>query len=609
MQADMDVSGLGFPARFAVVGDFDGDGRAELAIAPEVAGSAANDFWVMKYDVAQRRWLHLSPMSGHSMQADMDASGLTIPARFAVVGDFDGDGRAELAIAPEVAGSAANDFWVMKYQLPTEMGQWALLPRDAEILAVHAAMLPTGKVLYFAGGEHDRNQTETGQVDHTRLWDPTTDEIQSVGSPPYDLFCSGHAFLADGRLLAAGGTSAWPGPGEDHHTGHFRGVRDAVGFNPGFAPGTNPWSTLSPMVPQPGRTEGGGRWYPTLVTLPDGRVLAMSGHPVGSDLRHNNTSLEIFDPSAGPAGTWSYEGEQLAAPDGYPRLHVLPDGHVFCVVLMNGRSSKWNPGTKAWTDLPGGPGTEHLDYNLSSVLLPLLPSNNYTARVLVTGMPQPQLINLSSPNPAWQPTAARALSSSQQRLFAFPVLLPDGNVLVVGGATTNQDASAVHDAELYDPRTGQWSVLEKASVPRLYHSVALLLPDGRVWTAGSNFNCAPGVENRELRMEVYSPPYLFRGHRPVLQEAPRSVSPASQMVLSTPNADDIASVAFIRSGSATHAFDADQRHIGLAIEGRSPGQLTVRAPPDHNIAPPGWYMLFLVNRRGVPSIASFVQLV
>src|SRR6266487_4116826 len=113
MEADLDASGLEYAAKFAVVGDFDGDGHDEIAIAPDTPGSPGNDFWVLKYGAGS--WYHLSPIPGHGMEADLDASGLEYAAKFAVVGDFDGDGHDEIAIAPDTPGSPGNDFWVLKY--------------------------------------------------------------------------------------------------------------------------------------------------------------------------------------------------------------------------------------------------------------------------------------------------------------------------------------------------------------------------------------------------------------------------------------------------------------------------------------------------------------
>src|SRR3954470_17320477 len=114
MEADFDCSGLDYPAGAVVAGDFDGDGRAEVAISPFAGGSAKNDFWVMDFDPATGSWRHLSPISGHAMEADFDCSALNYGAMSAVAGDFDGDARAEVAIGPFAGGSAGNDFWAMK---------------------------------------------------------------------------------------------------------------------------------------------------------------------------------------------------------------------------------------------------------------------------------------------------------------------------------------------------------------------------------------------------------------------------------------------------------------------------------------------------------------
>src|SRR5262249_31063450 len=155
------------------------------------------------------------------------------------------------------------------------------LPESAEILAVHAALLHTGKVLYFSGSENNPDENVMGDVDHARLWDPVTRAVETVGSPTHDLFCAGHAFLGDGRLLAAGGTQDYGGPPNPNNPhSHVvlprpAGLRNATVFDPTFAPGTNPWTAAPSMHPDRGRATGGGRWYPTLVTLPDGRVLTV----------------------------------------------------------------------------------------------------------------------------------------------------------------------------------------------------------------------------------------------------------------------------------------------------------------------------------------------
>ncbi len=185
-------------------------------------------------------------------------------------------------------------------------GRWTQVGSDnvAGILAVHAALLHTGKIVYFGGDQHDSCLNTSGDVDHTRLFDCDTHQISQVTGLPgnSDLFCSGHAQLADGRILAAGGTRKWGGGGI-HPSNHFIGLRDAYLFDPA----DNKWHSTGKLVTQrPDQVASskdiektGGRWYPTLVTLPDGRVLALSGHPEIDDSRHNNNTVELYDPASG----------------------------------------------------------------------------------------------------------------------------------------------------------------------------------------------------------------------------------------------------------------------------------------------------------------------
>jgi hypothetical protein len=511
-------------------------------------------------------------------------------------------------------------------------GDWQVLPQQSQVLAMHAALLHTGRVLFFGGSARDASEHHPGPSgwDKTRLWDPTTGSVSYVSSPPYDLFCAGHAFLGDGQLVVAGGTEAYPpqaGPIHGPH-GHLPGLRNTTLFRDTTA-GPASWIPAAEMHREPNRATGGyknnnsgGRWYPTLLTLADGRVLAMAGHPASEDLRHSNFMVELFD-SFG--NQWNDVGDEPQSvinavtnrpdqkPEIYPRLHLLPDGSVFCVALADERSYFWHP-MVGFTPLTGTVPPEmrlSRNYDLNfwgSVLLPLRPSEGYAGRILVAGgMSQPYTIAPRAPNPLWQPTQSRQGFSGTPpiRDFASLVLLPDGNVLMVGGTQDMMnDQHAVLEAEQYNPGSGIWTKLAPAKVPRQYHSTALLLPDGRVWTAGSNKNF--GTE-REYQMEAYSPPYLFRGARPVITSTPSALTLASNFTIGTQEANSIRSVALVRGGSSTHSFDADQRYVGLVIQGRTATSVTVTSPPDHNIAPPGYYMLFIVNNNGVPSTGRFVR--
>ena len=487
---------------------------------------------------------------------------------------------------------------------------WQVLPTGAQVLAVHAALLHTGQILYFGGDEHDAGQNDRDQIDHTRLFDCASLTVSVVGSPTSDLFCSGHAFLMDGRLLVAGGTEDFP-TDQGPHAPHFPGLRDASIFEPW----SGRWIPVASMNPEPGRTTGGGRWYPTLLTLASGTVLALSGHPQKDDSRHSNDSPEAFSPSPRQTGTWRL----LSGPDPahdvayYPRLHVLPAGDVLCATPVRGRTQRLTPAPYRWTDVTAAPSDPiYHGSAATSVLLPLLPSTGYRPRVLFCGGAQPIVLDLGAASPSWKPTGPRTLSGRPVRNHANAVLLPTGEVFVCGGAVDpSNDATGVLQPEVYNPNNNSWATHPAATVVRNYHSVALLMPDGRVWTAGGNHNSqqsfpAPGVDNRELRIEIYEPPY-YSADRPQLMSAPRAIGWGQTFHVRSSQTDRIVRVAMIRAGSVTHAYNSDQRYVGLGFS-RTGGWLTVKAPPNTGIAPPGYYLLFVLNRDDIPSIGWSVRL-
>jgi hypothetical protein len=486
---------------------------------------------------------------------------------------------------------------------------WRVLPSSSQILAVHAALVHTGHIVMLGGDEHDSGQNQSHSIDHTRLFDCATLSVSSIASPSFDVFCCGHALVIDGRLLIAGGTEEFP-PGHGPHAPHFPGLRDAAVYNPR----SRAWTAVAPMSPEPGRSTGGGRWYPTLVTLAEGIVLAISGHPREDDSRHNNDSPEAWSASPRDAGTWRLvTGPDPAhAMDYYPRVHVLPDGTLFFATPVAGRARRLRVSPYSWIDVAPPPSDPiYGGLGASAVLLPLLPETGYRPRVLYAGGGQPIVIDLGAAAPSWQPTSARALAGSPQRTHSNAVLLANGHVLVCGGVTDPaNESTAVRAAEIFDPFSGNWSAGETATVVRNYHSVALLMPDGRVWTAGSNKGAqqsfpAPGVDNRELRIELYEPAYMAAS-RPAIAWAPAAVGWGERFDVQASQADRIRRVALIRAGSNTHAFDPDQRFIGMTFT-RSGDWLHVKAPPSPAIAPPGYYLLVTINDAGVPSAGRFVR--
>jgi hypothetical protein len=352
--------------------------------------------------------------------------------------------------------------------------------------------------------------------------------------------------------------------------------------------------------------------------------MAMSGHPSSTDDRptHNNNSPEAFV-SSSPTGAWIF----LSPPDAnhemtyYPRLHVLPNGHVICTnpVGPSSHTQRFKPTSGEWFDITTGPPDGFYNgFAGTSVLLPLLHESGYRPRVLLCGGRNPLLIDLGAGSPTWRNTSARTLSGSPQRFNVNCALLPTGDVFVCGGVSqdngggaADESARSVLAAELYNPETDRWSTLPSATVVRNYHSVALLMPDGRVWTAGSNHNGAqsfnpPGSDNRELRIEIFEPDY-FSASRPQITAAPDRMDYGQTFEVRTPQAASIRRVVLIRAGSSTHSFNPDQRYVTLQFTQSGQDRLSVTAPPDNNIAPPGYYLLFIVDASRIPSEGKFVR--
>jgi len=455
-------------------------------------------------------------------------------------------------------------------------GQWTTLPYTMPINPIHATLVSTGKVLVVAGsGNYPPNKNYQAAT-----WDLQAGTI-TTQSVPWDMFCNGAVALPDGRTFIDGGTTQY---------NPFHGAANASVFDPV----SNSFTDLPTMAH--------GRWYPTVTTLGDGRILTFSGL---NETGITNTAVEIFTPTS---NTWSPEYKAGWIPPLYPRLHLLPNGKVF----YSGSTTKsryYYPSTHTWSVIATTNYASTRTYG-SSVLLPLTPANNYKPVVMIMGGGNPatattEIIDLSATTPAWQ----WGPSMTQPRIEMNAVILPSGKLLAVGGSASDENASTASlNADLYDPATNTFSPAGANAFARLYHSVALLLADATVWLAGSN----PKRGTYEPRMEIYQPAYLFNpdgtlATRPTIASAPSTIGYGGSFTVQTSDAANIASVVLTKAGSVTHAFDMDQRLVGLSYTATDAGDLTVNAPPNSNIAPPGYYLLFLLNSAGVPSFASFVQ--
>lgn len=414
---------------------------------------------------------------------------------------------------------------------------------ESEVLAIHAALLPTGakgKVIIFGGDEHNQDQAgrdaypaDPVKVDNTRIYDVNTKSISPSTSPTTDVFCAGHAFLGDGRLVIGGGTEAWeaqsggPGGGHEHGLGNFGGHQACWVYN--YL--RNSWEQIADLNFDSafGKT-GGGRWYPTLITLADGDLIAFSGHPSRrSILWHNNDIPERYSQAS---GRWSWI-KPTTPITFYPRVHLVKNGLLFICAVEDGTSRFFNPETGDFEGpAPSGPGGLYAGWDNTSVLLPLLPNENYRARILMADDIQPLKIDLEAIIPVWQNAGTRqGAAAGRSRQWGISTILPDGKILIFGGVgPLGEDADAVLEPELYDPginwSTGTYSnpeswqslAADPEKVVRNYHSTNLLLPDGSVFTAGSSKNAKSGnpADVGEMRIVLFKPDYFDNGARPTL---------------------------------------------------------------------------------------------
>ena len=504
--------------------------------------------------------------------------------------------RVYLCLRHTLAFSLLLGIWAPKTMAQANVqGQWSTLPYLMPINPVHVALLSNGKVLAVAGsgncppsqagcpsGPPYGPSNNSGAL----LWDPNAGAISQF-SLSWDMFCNGMALLQDGRALIDGGTIKYD---------PFYGQSNVAVFDPA----TNLFTNVQNMAH--------GRWYPTVLTLGDGRVMAFSGL---NETGATNTAVEFYTVGSG----WSTQYIAPWTPDLYPRLHLLPNGKVFYSGAQT-TSKLFDPSTTTWnTNIASTNYSGTRTYG-TSVLLPLTPANNYDPQVMIMGGHSPatntsEIIDLAAPTPAWQ----SGPNMSEARIEMNAVILPDGRVLALGGSVNDEDTSTASlNGDLLGPDPNNagnylFSSAGTNAYPRLYHSVALLLPDATVWLAGGNPSRGTFVQ----QMEIYQPPYLFDSTgalaiRPSITGAPSSISYGNAFTVQTPDAASIAHAVLVRNGTVTHAFGMDQREAEMSFTSGS-GALTVTAPPNGNIAPPGYYMLFLLNNSGVPSVATFVQVI
>ncbi len=471
---------------------------------------------------------------------------------------------------------------------PTTVGQWgAAFAMNG--VGIHATLMPNGKVLKFYA-----NPAYGDGPARAVVWDPVSGGQRRV-DPPSNIWCAGQTLLADGRVMIAGGNLAYEKPGV--HT--FKGL-DEIWL---FDPRDESWTRGPDMLR--------GRWYPTTTRMADGRVLITAGwDETGriSPYPARNQDVEVYTPA--PDGRGPGTVARVATKDMvyYPHWFVLPDSRLLMVSPRNYESAILDPATWRFTDIPDAAVSREYGYG-SATLLPGGPNGSW--RVMLMGgsdarsasgvngsTASTEVFDAATPSAGWSPRAPL----TEPRRNVNTVILPDGDLLAVGGNGSGASGSPRFETLLYDPSANRFTRMASQSQPRGYHSTALLLPDARVMSAGDD-TAAGGGPYTDLA-EIYSPPYLFRGPRPTIAGAPSAIGWGDGFTIRA--SGDAVRAVLIAPGSTTHANDMNQRHVELAVT-RTAGGLTATAPPSAGVAPPGPYMLFVLNGDGVPSVARWVD--
>jgi len=498
-----------------------------------------------------------------------------------IAGGLYGRGKQTSAERQPEPGSLAKP--LVSAPVPGKMGEWTVpamlcAPDQACLVGGNAAVLHNGNVLFYY------YPPPSGTNSIALVLDAVSGQLKDVSLPfAMDIFCSGLSFMPNGQLLVTGGNLPGAAIG---HSGTFNAVI--------FDPVTLSWSSAQNM--------NYARWYPSTVELPGGTMLELSGNDntgmvrqkVMETYNYQTNAWTVLPPSADMPPTtlhWS----------AYPRMVVLPSGMVF-LAAPDTMSYEFNPSTNTWSYV--AENNFGFRFYAPHVLLPGLQRVLVAGGSAVEGPPQgvstntAEVIDFSASSPAWNYTGSMTYARINHNL----VLLADGTVLAVGGGGgSGAYLSPVLTPELYNPTTGTWTLMAPQIVPRTYHSTGVLLPDGRVLSAGSN-----DTGSMEETYEIFSPPYLFQGPRPVISSVPAALSYGANFTVTTPDAASIVRMALIKPGVTTHADAFDQRYVDLTFTIGS-GQITATAPASGNYAPPGYYMLVIVNSSGVPSVMRFVQ--
>jgi hypothetical protein len=450
---------------------------------------------------------------------------------------------------------------------PAVIGAWSNAANPGtKTIGISAVMLHTGKVLLF-GGKYKSTDKNTASY----LFDPVTGTGHEVPAPAA-VFCGSVVQLSDGRVLSVGGTNKIP-----------QGIVDVWLFDP----------VSEQWIRQPDTPLG--RYYPTSTKLADGTVVVTAGTELDGVTK--NPTVELYTPPLPGTDTGTL---QIVGPNHvtgfYPRQWLMPDGNMLQVDAR--KSYRLDTQTWQWTNLLGLPPGNGA--GSAGLMLPGGP--NGSSRVMMIGglrsgtaLTTTERYDYSSPAAGW----SYGNPMPTERAHMNVVQVPDGSAYGIGGNSSGLYNVGQYQTMKYDPTNDTWTDMAVQSPRRAYHSTALLLPDGRIMSAGDT-----GAGGGKQLIDFYSPPYLFQGPRPEISAAPSSVAYGDTFSITTAGAPATRAV-LMAPGATTHADEMNARHVELAVTPTADG-FTATAPGPR-IAPPGYYMLFTVTADGIPSVASWVH--
>ena len=473
---------------------------------------------------------------------------------------------------------------------PNVVGQWGPVIQWP-LIPVSMANLPDGRVLTWSGSE--RETWPTPEQNYSTIWDPETNSFTDLFTIGHNMFCAHLAMMADGRVFVNGGRNQANTP-----------------YVSLFDWRTTSWTQIENMA-------SGGRWYPTTVALADGDIFTSMGSaslprvPERWDERDGwiiqngiNFGTMVLDP---------YPGGQFGERNWWPLLHVAPNGKLF----HSGPTPDMH-----WINTTGQGSFEQVGPQLTSFYHKHGATVMYDeGRILTAGgwesgtdtrsVADAFTVDINGPAPVVQTTSPM----NSPRKFHVGVMMPNGQVLVLGGNTSGikfSDAGAVLEPEWWDPATGQWQTGAPATIARGYHSTGILLTDGRVLSAGGGYCAGSRTCNGSSHPDgqIFSPPYLFDASgalaaRPTLSGAPQVIVPGVPFEVQT--GGSIAYFSLIKMSSNTHALTTDLRYLRPTMTAVGTGRYSLAPHANPNVLTPGYWMLFAVDTNGVPSVAAVVR--